>query len=101
MSKKQTYKKKLKKDTDLTSFQKKVLDITLKIPHGETRTYAWVAKQLGSPQSIRAVGQALKKNPYAPHIPCHRVISSNGSIGGYSGGRENKIKLLRKEGIRI
>lgn len=85
----------------LTSFEKKVLIATLKIPCGEVRSYAWVAKMAGSPKAARAAGQALNKNPYAPHVPCHRVISSNGSLGGYAGGVEKKRKMLRNEGVVI
>ena len=66
---------------------------------GEVRTYKWVADKAGSPRAYRAVGQALAKNPYPKYIPCHRVICSNGSIGGYSGkgGVSRKIGLIESE----
>jgi len=69
------------------------------IPHGEVRTYGWVAKKAGSPNAARAAGQALAKNPFAPVIPCHRVIRSDGRLGGYSGkgGISAKKLLLKKE----
>lgn len=67
-----------------SSFQKKVYQITTSIPHGETRTYAWVAQKIGNPAAVRAVGQALKKNPFPILIPCHRVVSSQG-MGGFMG----------------
>jgi len=69
------------------------------IPAGETRTYGWIARKIGKPGSARAVGQALGKNPFAPTIPCHRVVRSDGSLGGYSGkgGLSTKKRLLLKE----
>ena len=81
--------------TKLTRFQWKVLTVTAKIPLGETRTYKWVARQVGSPRAVRAVGQALKRNPYPVIIPCHRVIKEDGSLGGYAGGSgKRKSDLL-------
>jgi len=84
-----------------TPFQEKVYAITKSIPRGKTMTYGEIAKILHS--SPRAVGQALKRNPYAPIVPCHRVIHTDGRIGGYAGVRDSKkkIKLLKKEGIKI
>jgi methylated-DNA-[protein]-cysteine S-methyltransferase len=70
--------------TELTDFSRKVYEATLAIPHGETRTYAWVAKKMGKPLAARAVGQALSKNPFPILIPCHRVVSDK-SIGGFMG----------------
>lgn len=67
-----------------SDFQKKVYQATLAIPHGETRTYGWVASKLGAPQACRAVGQALRKNPVPILVPCHRVVS-NQSLGGFMG----------------
>lgn len=85
----------------MTAFQKRVLRAICKIPKGEVRTYKWVAQKIGSPDAARAVGQALARNPHPVVIPCHRVISSNGSLGGYSGkgGIKRKLELLRKEGF--
>jgi methylated-DNA-[protein]-cysteine S-methyltransferase len=68
----------------ISEFSKKVYEATLQIPHGETRTYAWVAKKMGKPLAARAVGQALKKNPFPVLIPCHRVVSDK-TIGGFMG----------------
>ena len=83
---------------NLTKFQWKVLEVTAKIPIGETRSYKWVAQKVGSPKAFQAVGQALKKNPYLITIPCHRVIREDGSLGGYAGGSgEKKAKLLAME----
>ncbi|MBC7386767.1 MAG: MGMT family protein [Cryobacterium sp.] len=69
---------------ELSDFARKVYDAALTIPHGETRTYAWVAKKMGKPLAARAVGQALRKNPFPVLIPCHRVVSDK-SIGGFMG----------------
>ncbi|HEC66044.1 MAG TPA: MGMT family protein [bacterium] len=84
--------------SSLTPFQKKVLGVVTTIPCGETRSYKWVAERMGKPRAARAVGQALKKNPYLEIIPCHRVIRSDGKLGGYSKGIQKKRKLLKKEG---
>ena len=81
----------------LTSFEWKVLKAACTIPLGETRSYQWVAEKVGSPKAVRAVGQALGKNPYLITIPCHRVIKSDGSLGGYAGGLGKKNKLLAAE----
>jgi len=81
----------------MTPFQKKVYKAVLEIPLGEVRTYAWVAKRIGKPKSARAVGQALKRNHWTVVIPCHRVVASNSSIGGYSLGLARKRKLLELE----
>jgi methylated-DNA-[protein]-cysteine S-methyltransferase len=77
-----------------TSFQWKVFKATLQIPLGETRTYAWIAKTIGRPKAVRAVGQALRKNPYPLIIPCHRVIRSDGSLGKYAGKDNGRKKEL-------
>ena len=71
----------------------------MKIPEGQVRSYAWVAKKIGCSKAARAVGQAVKKNPFPIVIPCHRVIASDGSIGGFSLGVKKKRKLLAREGI--
>ena len=86
-----------------TEFQLKVWAYLRKIPRGSVRTYSQVAKDIGKPLAIRAVANAIGKNPYAPKIPCHRVIRSDGSLGGYSGkgGIKTKKKLLESEGILL
>ena len=86
-----------------SEFQKKVYRAILKIPKGQVWTYGQVAKKIGSPRAARAVGTALKNNQDAPIIPCHRVIRSNGSLGGYSGvgGIRGKIRLLKREGYHV
>ena len=80
-----------------TNFQKKVYKAISEIPMGEVRSYSWVAKKIGMPKAVRAVGTALKNNPFAPIVPCHRVIKSDGTLGGYSGGIKKKKELLDKE----
>ena len=86
-----------------TKFQLKVWAYLRKIPRGSIKTYSQVAKAIGKPFATRAVANAIGKNPYAPKIPCHRVIRSDGSLGGYSGkgGLKTKRFLLKKEGIRL
>ena len=86
-----------------TKFQLKVWKYLKTIPKGQIRTYSEVAKAINKPKAVRAVANAIGKNPYAPKIPCHRVIRSDGSLGGYSGrgGINTKKKLLKLEGISI
>jgi len=80
-----------------TSFQREVWRATRLIPHGETRSYAWIARHVKKPGAFRASGQALGKNPLPILIPCHRVLASNGTLGGFTGGIEMKQYLLRLE----
>jgi methylated-DNA-[protein]-cysteine S-methyltransferase len=86
-----------KKSNPLTDFEMAVYAAVLDIPLGETRSYGWVAERIGRPRAARAVGNALRKNPNAPFVPCHRVIASDGSLGGYSGGLTRKRALLERE----
>jgi methylated-DNA-[protein]-cysteine S-methyltransferase len=78
-------------------FQQDVWQVAQSIPYGETRSYAWVAAQLGLSKAARAVGQALGRNPLPIVVPCHRVIGSDGGLGGFSAGLEMKRHLLRLE----
>ncbi len=71
-----------------------------KIPRGKVTTYKAIAQALGT-NAYRAVGNALNKNPYTPKVPCHRVVKSNGEVGGYAQGMKKKINLLKKEGISV
>ncbi len=80
-----------------TPFQRKVWNAVKAIPYGETRSYKWVAKKIGNPKAARAVGQALKRNPLLIIIPCHRVICSDGKLGGFSQGLKKKRELLKLE----
>ena len=80
-----------------TPFQQKVYEVAGRIPFGQTRSYKWVAKEAGSPEAVRAAGQALKRNPFPLVIPCHRVVKSDGSVGGYIWGSKVKEGLLTLE----
>ena len=86
-----------------TKFQVKVWTFLRKIPRGSVKTYSQVAKAIGKPLAARAVATAIGKNPYAPKIPCHRVIRSDGSLGGYSGkgGVKTKKFYLKREGVTL
>ena len=87
--------------TGYTNFQHKVWETTRLIPYGETRSYAWVAKQIEKPGAARAVGQALGRNPLPIIIPCHRVLGSNGSLTGFGGGVDMKRNLLSLEATSL
>jgi methylated-DNA-[protein]-cysteine S-methyltransferase len=82
-----------------TPFESSVYAVVRRIPRGRTRSYRWVAQQLGDAGLARAVGNALNRNPFAPEVPCHRVIRSDGSIGGFARGSSRKLALLRREGV--
>lgn len=81
----------------MSKFEKRVYRAVMTIPFGTTRSYAWVARRIGQPKGARAVGGALNKNPHAPYVPCHRVIASDGTLGGYNGGLRKKMELLKRE----
>jgi methylated-DNA-[protein]-cysteine S-methyltransferase len=83
-----------------TEFQVKCWRALLKIPYGETRTYADIARAVNQPKGFRAVGLANNRNPIAIVVPCHRVIASDGTLCGYGGGLDIKRKLLELEGAR-
>lgn len=89
----------------MSSFRKSVLLATLDIPEGQTRTYKDIAEMIGKPRAFRAVGTALKNNPLAPAIPCHRVVKSDSSIGNYTRMGRNasgaKESMLKSEGVDI
>lgn len=82
------------------TFNEKCYNLLKKVPKGKVTTYKQIAKALNS-DGYRAVGNAMNKNPYAPIVPCHRVVKSNGEVGGFASGTKNKIRLLKKEGIEI
>ena len=84
----------------LSDFNEKVWNLTKKIPKGKVSTYKILAQKLGC-KAYRAVGNALNKNPHAPIVPCHRVVKSDGSVGGFAHGQKRKIEMLKKEGIKI
>lgn len=84
-----------------TPFERRVYAVVRRIPKGQTRSYGWVAEQLGNPSLARAVGNALNRNPHTPQVPCHRVIRSDGSLGGFAKGTQVKRRLLKAERVRI
>lgn len=84
-----------------TPFQRSVWEELLKIPKGETLTYGEVALRVGRPGAARAVGQAVGSNPIPLLVPCHRVVGSNGGLGGFGGGLPLKTTLLRQEGVAV
>jgi len=81
-------------------FSERCYKILRKVPKGKVTTYKAIAHKLNT-KAYRAVGNAMNKNPYAPKVPCHRVVNSSGELGGFASGIKNKIKLLKKEGIKI
>lgn len=72
-----------------------------RVPKGKVTTYGEIAWAVGSPRAARAVGNAMNKNPYAPRVPCHRVVGSSGGMTGFASGIANKIKMLKAEGVEI
>jgi methylated-DNA-[protein]-cysteine S-methyltransferase len=84
-------------------FHRRVYELALQIPRGQTLTYGEIANRLGEPGSARAVGQALGANPFAPVVPCHRVLAAGAKLGGFSaqGGLATKLRVLAIEGARV
>lgn len=83
------------------TFADQVYSLCRQIPKGKVASYKSLAVVLGKPAAGRAVGNALNKNPYAPQVPCHRVVRSNGQVGGFASGNVKKIALLKNEGVVI
>lgn len=84
-----------------TEFQEKVWNTLSEVPYGETRSYGWMAKRIGNPKAVRAVGTANGSNSISIFAPCHRIIGSNGSLTGYGGGLPAKKFLLELEGVKL
>ena len=82
------------------NFNEKCYELLSKVPRGKVTTYKEIAKALNT-KAYRAVGNAMNKNPYAPQVPCHRVINSNGELGGFASGTRKKVEMLKKEGVVI
>ena len=82
------------------NFNEKAWKVVARVPKGRVTTYKAVAEKLGT-KAYRAVGSAMNKNPYSPKVPCHRVVKSNGEVGGFALGKRKKIQMLKKEGIEI
>ena len=85
----------------MTKFQSECYEAIKKVPKGKVITYAGLARMVGRPKAHRAVGSAMNKNPYAPQVPCHRVVKSNGDLGGFATDIKVKIKRLQKEGVVV
>ncbi len=85
----------------VTPFQREVLLACFAVPRGQVATYADLARQVGSPNAARAVGNTMRTNPIPIVIPCHRIVGSNGSLTGFGGGLDMKAQLLQLEGARI
>lgn len=86
---------------EISRFENLVYQATKKIPLGKVSTYSRIASYISCPKSYRAVGNALNKNPFAPEVPCHRVVRSDGFLGGFAFGINKKKTLLKKEGIEF
>ena len=84
----------------MKSFSERCYNLLRKVPRGKVTTYKALAHALHT-RAYRAVGRAMNKNPHAPIVPCHRVINSDGRLGGFASGLQNKISLLKKEGVEI
>jgi len=84
----------------MKSFAERCYKVLRKVPKGKVTTYKALARKLGT-KAYRAVGNAMNRNPRAPHVPCHRVVCSDGSVGGFASGTKKKILMLRKEGVKI
>ena len=84
-----------------SDFAQAVYQALKKVPKGRVTTYLFLAKAIARPRAARAVGNALNKNPYAPQVPCHRVVKASGEVGGFAYGTKEKIKILKSEGIKI
>mgnify|MGYP001584157386 CR=1 FL=1 len=84
----------------MKSFNERCYKLLQKVPRGKVTTYQELARTLGT-KAYRAVGNAMHANPYAPKVPCHRVVKSDGRIGGFASGTKKKIEMLKKEGVEI
>ncbi len=89
------------KSSGASAFYQSVWLAMLKIPRGKVSTYGEIARAIGKPSASRAIGGACNQNPFAPDVPCHRIVSSDGKLGGYAHGSAKKIALLKKEGVRV
>lgn len=87
--------KKVEQCKEISAFQRRVYLELLRVPRGETITYKALAQRIGC-RSAQAVGQALKRNPFAPEVPCHRVVAADGSLGGYNGQRQGEQLQLKR-----
>lgn len=87
--------------SNASPFYQSVWLAMLQIPRGKVSTYGEIARAIGNPRAARAIGGACNQNPFAPDVPCHRIVSSDGKLGGYAHGSAKKIALLKKEGVFV
>ena len=85
----------------MTEFQSQCYEALKKVPKGKVITYSGLAAMIGRPKAHRAVGSTMNKNPFAPEVPCHRVVKSNGDLGGFATDIKVKIKRLQDEGVMV
>ena len=85
----------------MTPFQSQCYEALKKIPPGKVISYSGLARMIGRPSAHRAVGSAMNKNPFSPKVPCHRVVKSNGDLGGFADDINLKIKRLQEEGVEV
>ncbi len=85
----------------ISDFATRVYQAASKVPSGYVATYGQIARMIGQPEASRAVGQALHRNPFAPDVPCHRIVAADGRLHGFNGGLRKKALLLKSEGIGI
>jgi len=86
---------------DGMTFMQRTWALCARIPRGSVATYGDLARALGCPGAARAVGMAMARNPYAPRVPCHRVVGADGSLHGFQGGLDKKAAMLREEGVEV
>jgi len=84
----------------MKTFDEKVWELTKRVPKGKVTSYKELARKLGT-KAYRAVGNAMHRNPYAPVVPCHRVVNHDSRLGGFAGGIKKKIRMLKKEGVMV
>ncbi len=104
----ESVEKQISSRNDITAFDKQVYNACLKIPKGKVATYAYIANAIKKPKAFRAVGSSLRRNPLAPAVPCHRVVSSSRTLGGFYGSTDpqgellnKKLSMLVEEGVKI
>jgi len=91
----------MNRQKEISGFANQLYALLKKVPKGKVTTYGALAKAAGRPRASRAVGNALNANPFAPQVPCHRVVRSNGEVGGFAGGTDKKIRILKDEGVAV
>lgn len=91
----------MNRQKEISGFANQLYTLLKKVPKGRVTTYGALAKAAGRPRASRAVGNTLNANPFAPQVPCHRVVRSNGEVGGFASGTDKKIRILKNEGVAV